>query len=243
MQATPIGWTDFSSNLLKYLDSEGNMVHACVRISEGCRFCYACALAGRFGRKGKDFTSENMKKLTPYFDMNEANQVLKSKKITGKKVFVDDMTDLFGEWVSDEIVDQHFAIFAMRPDVTFQILTKRADRMMHYLNRDIEDRLDDICHELPGALDVTWHHPAEWPLRNVHAGVSVEDQPNADRRLRWLLETKAAVRWASVEPLIAPVNLNPYLNTKFMDSGCYAATERLDGIVIGGESGAGHREM
>lgn len=243
MQKTPIGWTDYSSNLLKYRDQNGNIVHACVRISEGCRNCYACALAGRFGREGKDFTAENMKALTPFFDAKEASQILNSMKISGKKVFIDDMTDLFGDWVPEHIIDQHFAIFAMRPDVTFQILTKRADRMRDYLNRDIEDRLDDICHELPGSLDETWHYPAEWPLHHVHPGVSIEDQPNADKRLRALLETRAAVRWASVEPLVAPVNLNPYLNTKFMDSGCYAATERLDGIVIGGESGAGHREM
>lgn len=242
MQQTGIGWTDFSANLLRYLNALGKTVWACVHASEGCRFCYSEALAKRWGR-GEAFTAENMKALTPYFDANEARQILKSKKISGKKVFVDDMSDLFGEWVPDGIIDQHFAIFAMRPDVTFQILTKRAGRMMRYLNRDIEDRLDDICHELPRALDETWHYPAEWPLRNVHVGVSAEDQPNADRRIRCLLETKAAVRWASVEPLLFPVNLNPYLNTKFMDSGCYAAAERLDGIVIGGESGAGHREM
>jgi len=274
MQATPIGWTDFSSNLLKYLDAEGNVVHACVRISEACRFCYACALAGRFGRKGKDFTAENMKKLTPYFDTKEADQVLKAKKITGKKVFVDDMTDLFGEWVSDEIIDQHFAIFAMRPDVTFQILTKRADRMMRYLNRDIEDRLDDICHELPGALDVTWHYPAEWPLRNVHAGVSVEDQKSADERIPHLLEASAVVRWISAEPLLGGINARTWycacgwkgsestllpspssslvcpkcggsgglLYRNWLDSDEGRRTA-IDGIVIGGESGAGHREM
>lgn len=242
MQETSIGWTDFSVNLLKYLNAQGVTVWACVHASEGCRFCYSEALAKRWGR-GEAFTAENMKALTPYFDVNEATQILKSKKITGKKVFVDDMTDLFGEWVPDEIIDRHFAIFAMRPDVTFQILTKRADRMMRYMNRDIEDRLDDICHELPGSLDETWHYPAEWPLRNVHAGVSIEDQPNVIKRIPCLLETRAAVRWASIEPLLAPVNLNPYLSTKFMDSGCYAATKRLDGIVIGGESGSGHREM
>lgn len=242
MQQTSIGWTDFSVNFLKYLNAAGQTVWACIHASEGCRFCYSEALAKRWGR-GKAFTAENMKSLTPYFDMKEAKQVLNSMKISGKKVFVDDMTDLFGEWVPDEIIDQHFAVFAMRPDVTFQILTKRADRMRDYLNRDIEDRLDDICHELPGALDETWHYPAEWPLRNLHAGVSAEDQPNADKRIRCLLETRAAVRWASVEPLISPVNLNPYLSTKFMDSGCWAESEQLMGIVIGGESGAGHRDM
>lgn len=220
MQKTPIGWTDYSINLLKYRNADGVIVWACIHASEGCRFCYSEALAKRWGR-GEAFTAENMKKLTPFFDENGGKDVLKSKKIAGKKVFVDDMTDLFGEWVSDEIIIDHFKLFAQRPDVTFQVLTKRAKR------------LRDIGLAIPGLMD--------WP--NVHVGVSVEDQKNADERLPLLLETPAMVRWASVEPLLNPVNLNPYLNTKFMDSGCFAATECLDGIVIGGESGAGHREM
>jgi protein gp37 len=249
MQQTSIGWTDFSVNLLKYLNAEGKTVWACVHASEGCRFCYSEALAKRWGR-GEAFTAENMKSLTPYFDMSEANQVLRSKKITGKKVFVDDMTDLFGDWVPDGIIDQHFAIFAMRPDVTFQILTKRAERMMRYLNRDIEDRLDDICHELPGTLDETWHYPAEWPLRNVHVGVSVEDQRTVNTRLPFLLHTPASVRWVSIEPLIEAVEFGDpppcldrpsyfygYQNFRPIDK------HDIDGIVIGGESGPGHREM
>lgn len=274
MQETGIGWTDFSENLLRYRDSDGNVVHACIRISEGCRNCYACALAGRWGRKGKDFTAGNMKRLTPFFDVNAAQKLLKSKKVSGKRVFISDMTDLFGDWVPDSIIDQHFAIFAMRPDVTFQILTKRAERMMRYLNRDIEDRLDDICHELPGALDETWHYPAEWPLRNVHVGVSVEDQKNADERIPKLLETRAAVRWISAEPLLGGINartwhcacgwkgsesvLLPSPSTSLVCPQCggsggllyrnWLSTDdgrrtAIDGIVIGGETGAGHKEM
>lgn len=210
MQETNIGWTDFSSNLLKYRDALGNVVHACVRISEGCRFCYACALAGRFGRNGKDFTAENMKALTPYFDTDEAAQILKSRKIAGKKVFVDDMTDLFGEWVSNEIIDQHFAVFAMRPDVTFQILTKRAERMHDYLSRhDVGLRWAMLIsdRQLPDAsVAVGWSNNG---LPNVHLGVSVEDQKNADERIPLLLETPAVIRWASVEPLLSNISLDP----------------------------------
>lgn len=261
MQETNIGWCDFSLNLLRYRDPDGNIVHACVRISEGCRFCYACALAGRWGRKGKDFTAENMKPLTPFFDEEGAQKFLRSNKAAGKKVFINDMTDLFGEWVPDEIIDQHFAIFALRPDVTFQVLTKRAKRMRDYfLNRQRPRTAEH------GAEAATFYHVAYrvremvttldgrnpsgiyltekmWPLSNVHLGVSVEDQKNADARIPCLLETPAAVRWSSVEPMLGRVNLNPYLNTKFMDSGCYAHSVCLNGIVIGGESGAGHREM
>lgn len=284
MQETNIGWTDFSVNFLKYLNALGKTVWACVHASEGCRFCYSERLAIRWGR-GEAFTAEAMKSLTPYFDINEANQVLKSKKIAGKKVFVDDMTDLFGEWVSDEIIDQHFAIFAMRPDVTFQILTKRAKRMHDYLSRhDAGLRWAMLIpdEQLPDAsVAVGWSNNG---LPNVHLGVSVEDQPNANQRLPWLLETPAKVRWASIEPLIAGVDLeqvvvayfkNERVGAEFLsarkphganatvmgaidaltgrakgrvefDERMYFTGQtvgRLDGIVIGGESGAGHREM
>lgn len=216
MQQTGIGWTDFSTNFLKYLDSLGNVVHACVRISEGCRNCYSCALAGRFGRKGKDFTAENMKKLTPFFDQKEADQVLNSKKISGKKVFVDDMTDLFGEWVSEDIIRAHFAVFAARPDVTFQVLTKRAKRMCDVLNRWNDSGL--TLREGCGVV-----------LPNVHLGVSVED-PDNKIRLTYLRQTPVAVHWASLEPFLEHMEFDHLI-------------AGLDGIVIGGETGRGHRQM
>lgn len=216
MQQTSIGWTDFSANLLKYRNAAGVTVWACVHASEGCRFCYSEALAKRWGR-GEAFTAENMKSLTPFFDTKEANEILKSKKIAGKKVFVDDMTDLFGEWVSEEIIQAHFTVFASRPDVTFQILTKRAERMCQILNGWKSNGL--TLREGCGAV-----------VPNAHLGVSIEDQKNADERLPFLRDTPAAVRWASVEPLLANVQFDHLV-------------AGLDGIVIGGETGRGHRSM
>jgi protein gp37 len=248
MQETSIGWTDFSTNLLKYRNAEGKTVWACVHASEGCRFCYSEALAKRWGR-GEAFTAENMKSLTSFFDLSEAGEVLKSKKIAGKKVFVDDMTDLFGEWVSDEIIDQHFALFALRPDVTFQVLTKRAKRMREYIDTvSFADRVYTVARSL-GSIDqlvllANLAHGVN-PIRslpNVHLGVSVEDQKTADERIQLLLETPAAVRWASVEPLLGELTLDVYFSNDAR-FGLRQSTPTLDGIVIGGESGHGHREM
>lgn len=214
MQNTNIGWCDYSVNLLKYRNAEGKTVWACVHASEGCRFCYSEALAKRWGR-GEAFTAENMKSLTPYFDTNEANQVVRSKKIAGKKVFVDDMTDLFGEWVPDEIVIEHFKVFAQRPDVIFQVLTKRARRLY------------ELSKAIPGSMD--------WP--NVHLGVSAEDQKTFDDRWHLLRQADVSVRWISIEPLIEPVDAQPCLY-EYLDEWVWP-----DGVVIGGESGSGHRTM
>lgn len=215
MQETPIGWTDFSLNLLRYRDPDGNVVHACVRISDGCRFCYACALAGRWGRKGKDFTAENMKPLTPFFDVEGAQKLLKSKKVSGKKVFVSDMTDLFGEWVPEGIIVDHFKLFAQRPDVTFQVLTKRAKRVY------------EISNKIPGLMD--------WP--NVHVGVSAENQKTFDERWGHLRAADVSVRWISIEPLLEAIDAQPALY-EYLDEWVWP-----DGVVIGGESGHNHREM
>jgi len=91
MQQTPIGWTDFSVNLIKYRDATGKIVWACVHASAGCLHCYAQALALRWN-KGKLFTAQSMVEVTPFFDEAEANRVLTSPKITGNRVFVKDMT-------------------------------------------------------------------------------------------------------------------------------------------------------
>lgn len=281
MQATPIGWTDYSTNLLKYRNAKGVVVWACVHASEGCRNCYSEALANRWGR-GEAFTAENMKVLTPFFDTSEANQVLKSKKIAGKKVFVDDMSDLFGEWVSDEIIDQHFAIFALRPYVTFQVLTKRATRMKAYLESPerkllvldalcrmaVEQRDTDFMASMRSWLNqetLLWGYFTErWPLRNVHIGVSVEDQKNANERVPLLMKTPAAVKFVSVEPMIGAVDLEMltdgpddgggwiYRHWNALDGRNWCdcqdsihpvGADPINGVIIGGESGAGHREM
>lgn len=229
MQKTNIGWTDYSLNLLKYRDPDNNIVHACVRVSEGCRNCYASTLAGRWGRKGKDFTAQNMKPLIPFFDEKGARELLRSRKVSGKRVFVSDMTDLFGDWVSDDIIDQHFAVFSLRADVTFQILTKRAKRMRDYFVDPYHmNRVRERVYTLDQQRAIH-EAAAAWPLPNVHLGVSVED-PDNKLRLAYLRDTPASVRWVSLEPFLEHMEFDHLI-------------AELDGIVIGGESGAKYRAM
>lgn len=232
---TNIGWTDFSTNLVKYRDADGNAVNACVKASEGCRNCYAEALAGRWGRKGTTFTAENMKRLTPFFDEAEAKRVLGSKAIKGKRVFVNDMTDWMGPWVSNEIIDQCLAVFVSRPDVTFQTLTKHADRQREYFNdSSLEDRITELWQG--DNLDrQTWN--VMLPLDNLHVGISAEDQKNFDKRWPDLRNTRCALRWISFEPLLGQIETQ----MEWWED----LTEFVwpDWCVIGGESGSGHRTM
>lgn len=233
-QATLIEWTDHSSNPLRYRDAAGKVVWACVKKSTGCRNCYAEAIAHRY-RKGGPFSLAQVRQVTPFLDEQECRRLLTSRKLSGKRVFIGDMTDVFGEWVPFELLDRLFAVFALRPDVTFQILTKRPERMSEYLmgplNRweGVHEALDRLCSTLddgtvPAKLDplngrkfivprALWAKaPAfptglQWPLPNVWLGASCEDQAAADERIHHLCTIDAVVRFISCEPLLGPIRL------------------------------------
>lgn len=169
MNRTQIEWTTFSANPLKYRDAAGRVVWGCVHKSEGCRHCYSEAMAKRYGRGGP-FTATLMKGLTPFLDEGELRHMAMAHRIggvpvPGSRCFVGDMTDLFGEWVPDELLHRLFSdVLERRQDVIWQLLTKRADRMREYLSwRWGEGRI---------------------PSRNIHVGVSCEDQPTANAPFR-----------------------------------------------------------
>lgn len=104
--------------------------------------------------------------------------------------------DLFHENVRDEWIVEVFRVMARCPQHTFQILTKRPERMLEF------------CNHWDNAPGPSWDH---WPLKNVWLGVSVENQATADERIPLLLETPAAVRFISYEPALGPVEFGKYL--------------------------------
>ncbi len=211
---------------IQWTDTTWNPVRGCSRISEGCRHCYAERVAARYAWPSRP----------SYIDRGEGrdagpfNGFARDGKWTGRvelvpdklaeplswrkprRVFVNNMSDLFHESLPDEAIDRVFAVMALAPHLTFQVLTKRAERMRRYFKRD-GWRVDDI--PVPGArqhiyaiksgdrIDVPRIDPDEypWPLPNVWLGVSVEN-PDALHRLDDLARTPAAVRFVSAEPLI-----------------------------------------
>lgn len=183
MNTTSIGWTDYSANPLKYRDADGKTRWACAKVSAGCTNCYSEALAKRWNR-GADYNAAEVAKLTPFLDEKELHAMRTSKSISGKRVFVGDMTDVFGEWVPDLMIAWIWEVFSQRPDVTFQVLTKRAERMSKVWAKDVR------------------------PLPNVHLGVSCEDQQRADERIPFLTATPAAIRFISAEPLLGSIDLS-----------------------------------
>lgn len=196
-------------------------------MSAGCQRCYAERMAARFGRDEGDvfFPYVHRGKWTGHVELipEKLDEPLHWRK--PRRVFVNSMSDLFHEALADDEIDRVFAIMAMAERHTFQVLTKRAARMVGYFAET--DRIREIelrMYELGGDEDATTI--VRWPLPNVWLGVSCEDQKTADERIPLLLQTPAAVRFASLEPLLGPVDLGCYL----------AGSPRLDWVICGGES-------
>lgn len=256
MDKTNIEWTDFSANPLKYRDKAGKVVWGCVKCSSGCANCYSEAIAQRFGRGGP-FTAATMRDLTPFLDEKELRHILTAQKIGGKLVagarcFLGDMTDVFGEWVPDELLDRLFGVLAVRHDVTFQVLTKRAERMAQYFAGDYRTRLLMANVSWTVADDAAIRFGADYELKHVHFGVSVENQEAADARIPHLLKVPAAVRFLSCEPLLGAVDLtqagfdgrfvtNPLTGSVPYRPDLGNSSPRINWVIVGGESGSGAR--
>lgn len=199
---------------IEWTDATWNPVRGCSRVSAGCQNCYAETVAGRFSGAGMAYEGLIAKggqwngqiKLVP----DALGQPLSWKK--PRKIFVNSMSDLFHENVPTDFIDQVFAIMACAKQHTFQILTKRPERMRYYAKRVAEsqphDEVNMAVFDAANCLDGSF---ATWPLPNVWLGVSVEDQETADERIPLLLQTPAAVRWISAEPLLEAVDLKRFI--------------------------------
>ena len=175
---------------------------------------------------------------------------LRAKK--PRAYFVDSMADLFHEDVPDEFIDRVFAVMALSPRHIFMILTKRPGRMRKYVSDPATARRVEALAEVIRAgrnigRGAQWQaqEQLQWPLRSVWLGVSVEDQERANERVPLLLNTPAAVRFLSCEPLLGPVDVARYLPICVAADGVIDGTvrEQVDWVIVGGESGAHSRPM
>lgn len=215
---------------IEWTEATWNPTTGCDRVTPGCDNCYALNLAPRlkamgskrYQRDGDPRTSGPGFALTLHDDTLD----LPLRWTRPRRIFVNSMSDLFHDAVPDAFIVEVFARMWWAPQHTFQLLTKRHGRMRSLVPR-IEEQLRRRERDL--SL-VDYPTRLSWPLPNVWLGVSVEDQKRAELRIPALLDTPAAVRWLSCEPLLGPVNLGWF-------------REQLDWVVVGGESGRGARPM
>lgn len=223
---------------IEWSDATWNPVTGCSHVSPGCEYCYAERLSHRFGRTTLPWGAQNAAE-NVVLHPARLNLPLSWKK--PRRIFVNSMSDLFHEQVPYEFISDIFATMALCPSHTFQVLTKRPERMLELLT---------------GSKAVGFRYPSSpWPLPNVWLGVSCEDQQRADERIPLLIHTPAAVRFISAEPLLGPLDLThleilpekdridgfPWLDAL---TGVVAGPDdqlaRLDWVIVGGESGGPH---
>jgi protein gp37 len=265
-----------SMTTIEWTDRTWNPVRGCSRVSAGCDHCYAMGQAHRFSGPGKPYEGlttirrgkvdwAGRARLVPEM----LDQPLKWKKPA--RIFVNSMSDLFHESLSNEEIAAVFGVMAACPQHTFQVLTKRPKRMAEWFKWVTEEFADlegDVGERVPDTSSVEGSgcvllaarilHPyvassepgfresmlkeAPWPLPNVWLGVSVENQRTADERIPLLLATPAAVRFVSAEPLLDRIDLEGFLlDADDPEDTGQTWIDVLDWVIVGGESGHGAR--
>jgi protein gp37 len=207
---TKIAWTDES----------WNPVTGCTPVSEGCAHCYAKKMSHRFGG---DFST-----VTLYPD--RLDRPLRWRK--PRMVFVPSMGDLFHEDVPYSFINRVFGVMAQRRDHTFQVLTKRPERMRDWVREHVL-----WLQEL--AMMMTRRDARASIMPHIWLGVSVENQARANERIPLLLDTPAAVRFVSAEPLLGPLDLwGPrYPLPGGGKGGAFSWGKGISWVICGGESG------
>jgi len=237
---TKIQWTDATWNPLRARDKRtGKVGHYCEMLSPGCANCYASALQPRlfglprFPGQGKRVALPLVEDRVPvsedrevFLDTKVLRQPLAWKK--PRMVFVCSMSDLFGAWVQESWLDAVFRLMHEAKQHTFQVLTKRSERMRDY------------CARRWGRFD-----GKDYPLApNIWLGVSVENQKEK-QRIEHLRQTPAAVRFLSCEPLLedlGDLELNDLRLLRRVPelpvgNQLYPRRGDLHWVITGGESG------
>jgi len=227
---------------IEWTDATWNPIIGCSKVGPGCDNCYAIDVVHRAMSpqhegmtirtpSGTDWTGE-VREVPHLLD-----QPLRWRR--PRRIFVNSLSDLFHPTVSEDYIAEVFAVMALARHHTFQVLTKRPQRMAELLSREttgtsfsdrrwgfhdlVLDRIGNRGHSNYGEFGDDL-----WPLPNVWLGTSIE----TDRysfRADHLRHTPAAVRWISAEPLLGPLD-----NLNLID---------IDWLVVGGESGPGARPM
>lgn len=234
---------------IEWTDATWNPVTGCTRVSEGCRNCY---MARTVPRQGLD-------PWTVVLHPDRLEQPLRWKR--PRRIFVNSLSDLFHEDVPQEFIVNAYAVMIAAWWHTFQILTKRPAKreflFRHQIfRRDVAQAAAGLINKLRGGLSYQGTvNLAAWQAgcaRNIHEGVSIENQEAADKRIPLILQTPAAVRFLSAEPLLGPVDMTRWLSY-YDERKCLMSTDdpmqpvpkgknrAINWVIVGGESGPGAR--
>lgn len=245
-----------SASKIEWTEKTWNPVTGCNKVSQGCKNCYAEVMHKRL------MVLKPEKYAHPFLDgafPHEESLLLPLKWKKPTMVFVNSMSDLFHINVPFEFIDKVFAVMALTQWNTYQVLTKRPDRMLEYFNsraiyhiveatRFIHNKISapkfsKLKRFANSIRDEFKPVDGSFPLPNVWVGTSCENQEVADERIPHLLEIDGPVRFLSCEPLLGKVDLSKWLNIStplLPGAKIYYA---IDWVITGGESGSDARPM
>ncbi len=252
---------------ISWCDSSWNPIRGCSVVSTGCKNCYAASMAYRFSGEGQPYEGLAVLKnghasWTGEVQFVEERLLDPLRWTKPRRIFVNSMSDLFHPNVTDRMRDKIFAVMALAPRHTFQVLTKRPELMLEYFGKGktkgeaIQYAFEINRDHFKGPKDARqWTEP-QWPLPSVWLGVSTEDQKTADERIPLLLETPAAIRFISAEPLLGPIDIRQWIGSECRHDDSYSEMDTnatvcrecdesafLDWVIVGGESGPHARPM
>lgn len=260
---------------IQWCDATINPCVGCTPVSPACDNCYAARMAARMCRHPNPKIArlyagltDAAGKWTGKINLNPEAMEKALRWKRPRRIFVGSMTDLFHEAVPDSFLDQIFTDMALAQQHTFILLTKRPERMLHYI-QGVHDEPVDTERDMAlfDPWRATWgelYGQRPWPMRNVILMTTVEDQPRADERLPIMAELggRGWTTGVSVEPMLGPVNVAPYFTScphcgwweiyKPRGDRAYcqdcgqefdAPAKGLSWVIAGGESGPGARPM
>jgi protein gp37 len=213
---------------IEWTDATWPIVQGCDYESPGCTNCYAVPLIWRLAHNPnpkisgplRGLVEERKGKLvwTGKVALREDRLEAPLTWVQARKIFVPSHGDIFHDSVPDAFLDKIFAVMMICPHHTFQVLTKRPQRMRDYIRSNT-------------ARDCALRAGGPWPLPNVWLGTSVEDQARAESRRQPMAELAAEgwLTWVSYEPALERVE--------------WKGWEFLKWMVIGGESGPNARRF
>ncbi|NEO85501.1 MAG: phage Gp37/Gp68 family protein [Spirulina sp. SIO3F2] len=252
---------------IEWTNQTWNPVVGCSKTSPGCAECYAILMAHRLeamaGNLDNPGRLEYYKGLTQKLPsgriewtgevkfVEEALQIpLQRKK--SQTYFVNSMSDLFHDTVTDKELDQIFAVMALTPQHTYQVLTKRPERMHDYCTNAKHQIIEECTRRIVSgslsqqqkitAISIWADTRPHYPLPNIWLGVTTEDQRTVNERIPLLLQTPAVIRFLSCEPLLEKIDIESIQGALWLYDDEYGTGQRIkangiDQVIIGGESG------
>lgn len=231
-----------ANSSIEWTEATWNPVTGCTRASRGCDLCYAVRMTKRLAEMGQEKYQGLVNPGKAHFNglikTHPDTLAIPLRRRKPTTYFVNSMSDLFHRDVSSAFIAAVFGAMAASPQHTYQVLTKRPERIApfyEWLDLKAQQRgltTLELCVKALNhyaGVEIEDGASEQWPLPNVWLGTSVEDEDAARTRVPALTDAPATVHFLSCEPLLGPLD--------------HLSLTSIDWVIVGGESGPGARPM